>query len=227
MAKLIDITGQKFNHLTVIERVENTSRGQTRWKCLCDCGNTTIVQGGNLKTGEVKSCGCLSHKPAWNKTHGLSNTRLYWKWNGMKRRCYDEKDSHYKDYGGRGIKICEEWLNDFYAFYCWAMATGGDDKNLTIERIDVNGDYSPENCTWADRKTQSNNRRNCHFFTYNEKTQNLMQWCEELNLNYKLVYERIFRDHWSFEKAISTPVILDGYAMLKGKENKNVSGIFK
>lgn len=220
MSKFVDLTGKRFNNLTVISRVENTESGAIKWNCLCDCGNYTIVRGDNLKSNSVKSCGCLNKKPAYNRIHGESKTTLYRKWQSMKRRCYDKNASNYKNYGARGIKVCDEWKNDFLAFKKWVLETRTDEA-LTIERIDVNGDYCPENCIWLDKKGQSNNRRNCLMYTYNGKTQNLMQWCEELGLDYKLVYERLKRDNWSFEKAISTPVITDGYAMRIGKEKRN------
>lgn len=202
--KLIDLTGKKYNHLLVIERAENSHCGVSRWKCLCDCGNETIVRAANLKNGAVKSCGCLRSKP-WNKKHGLSNTRLYRKWQSMKRRCYDISAPQYKHYGGRGICVCDEWKNNFEAFQDWSLLTMGD-ESLTLERIDVNGDYSPDNCTWVDKKSQANNRTSCVMITYQGKTQNLMQWCEELGKDYKLVHCRMFRSRWTFEDAISKPV---------------------
>lgn len=205
MSKFIDLTGKKFNYLTVVNRVENDKKGCARWNCLCNCGNYKIVRASNLKSNAVKSCGCLSKKPPYNKIHGESNSRLYRKWSSMKKRCYDENQKNYNDYGGRGIKVCDEWRNDFLAFKEWTLRTR-DDESLTLERIDVNGDYSPENCTWLDAKGQANNRRNCILFTYNGKTQNLMQWCEELDLKYKLIHDRIKKYGWSFEKAISIPI---------------------
>lgn len=223
MSKLIDLTGMKFNNLTVINRAENAKGGVARWNCLCDCGNYVIVRGSNLKSNAVKSCGCLCKTPP-NKTHGESKTKLYRKWVGIKRRCYDTNCHNYSDYGGRGIRVCDEWKNDFLAFKRWVLETR-EDESLTIERIDVNGDYCPENCTWIDKKGQSNNRRSCLLYTYNGKTQNLTQWCEELGLNYKLIHERIRRDGWSFEKAITTPVITDGYAQRIGRSRKDGSRI--
>lgn len=205
MTKLIDLTGQKFNRLTVIERAENRQCCVPVWRCVCDCGKEKFVRGKNLRSGAVKSCGCLLKDNVPAKCNGLSHTRLYRKWWGMKRRCGDPNDTHYKDYGGRGIKVCEEWKSDFLAFYEWAMSTQTD-ESLTLERIDVNGDYCPENCTWATRKEQANNRRMCRMITYQGRTQNLMQWCTELGLNYQIVHNRLNRHHWSFERAISQPV---------------------
>lgn len=206
MSNIIDLTGRKFSHLTVLERVESGRPGLVIWKCQCDCGNITYVRSSNLKSGQVRSCGASEHLREWAyRTHSMSNTPLYRKWIGIRRRCYDPKCRSYGRYGGRGIKMCDEWRDSFEAFAKWVEATRTSD-DLTIERIDYNGDYCPENCTWADRKAQANNRSYCRMFTYNGKTQNLTQWCEELNLEYKRVHNRIFQLNWSFEKAISAPV---------------------
>lgn len=202
MSKFIDLTGQKFNMLTVLEKA-STINGITTWKCKCDCGNITFVRGGNLKNNLVKSCGCLKHKK--RNTHHLSHTKLFRTWNGIKRRCYYTKDKSYPDYGGRGITICDEWKDDFIAFYNWAMENGFNDS-LSIERINVDGNYNPQNCRWATAKEQANNRRSCVMISYNGKTQNLTKWCEELDLNYKRVHNRMFKKGWDFEKAINTPV---------------------
>lgn len=203
MSNLKDLTGQKFALLTVINRVKNDAKGKAYWECLCDCGNTTVVSGSNLRNGAVKSCGCLRHKE--KNTHHLSNTRLYRIWNAMIQRCNNQEHWAYKYYGKKGIKVCKEWENDFLAFYKWAIKNGYS-ETLTIDRIDNAKDYFPQNCRWVDRKTQSNNRIFCKMIEYNGKTQSLMQWCEELNLNYKRVHSRLYRLGWSFEKAISIPV---------------------
>ena len=147
MPKLNDLTGQRFGRLTVLERTE------LKWLCKCDCGNKKIVAGGHLVSGDTKSCGCLRIK------HGMRNTRLYSIWHGMKERCYNTKHKFYKHYGGRGIKVCEEWKNDFQTFADWALSHGYAD-NLTIDRIDVNGNYEPSNCQWATNAEQQRNKRN-------------------------------------------------------------------
>ena len=203
MSKFIDLTGEKYNHLLVIERVENTKSGRTQWKCLCDCGNETIVRGSNLKSGAVKSCGCLLHV-ANNITHGDSHTKLYNHWISMIYRCSHPNNNAYKWYGARGIKVCDEWL-DYQKFKQWVMDTRPD-ESYTVDRIDVNGDYCPENCRWIPMGEQANNRTTNLLYEYNGKTQNLSQWCKELNLDYKLVHNRLKKSKWSFEKSISTPV---------------------
>ena len=190
-----DLTGQRFSRLTVIERVKSHKLNDKHayWKCLCDCGNYCIVASHHLRSGETKSCGCLNN--------GKSYTRLYRIWNDMKCRCYRYKETAYKYYGDRGIIVCDEWLNDFQAFYDWAMANGYDDT-LTIDRIDVNGNYEPSNCRWVSRKVQMNNTRRNHLITYNGKTQTIAQWAEELNIKQNTLLYRIRRG-WSIEKALT------------------------
>ena len=200
--KALNLSGKRFNHLVAIERVENTPNGQAVWKCKCDCGNTTIVRRSNLISGAVKSCGCLVHRSSKNRTHGMSKSRLYQEWAGIKNRCIYGTVECYKYYGGRGIKMCDEWVNSFENFRDWAFQNGYQD-NLTIERIDVNGDYCPDNCKWIPQSEQNNNTRRCVIITYNGKTQNLNDWCKELNLDYKRVHNRLNKLGWSVERAFT------------------------
>lgn len=174
MGNRIDLTGQRFGRLVVLERAEDhiTKSGKKvkRWNCLCDCGNKTIVRHGNLRNGKTTSCGCL-HKEkvgAINRTHGLSakHGRLYPLWKSIKYRCYNKNSKSYKYYGGRGIKMCDEWLNNPKAFCDWAVANGYKEEKtdkhiniLTIDRIDVNGDYCPENCRFVTNEVQARNKR--------------------------------------------------------------------
>lgn len=194
-SKIIDITGQKFNHLTAL-KIE--SRNPLKWLCRCDCGNLHVVSALNLRFGHVKSCGCLQKRG--NPTHNQSNTRLYRIYAGIKRRCYNKHEPAYPRYGGAGLVMCDEWKNDFTAFYNWAIKNGYD-ESLTIDRIDNTKGYSPDNCRWADMKAQSNNRTNCIMFTHNGKTQTVKQWCNELGLNVGTVYSRIDRG-WPVDEAI-------------------------
>lgn len=180
--------GKRFGNLLVLGKSENK---KYHYKCLCDCGNVLDVSKYKLRDKQIKSCGCTK-----GIKHGKYHTRLYHIYYKMKTRCYNKHHISYKDYGGRGIKICNEWLNDFMKFYNWAIANGYND-NLTIDRIDVNGNYEPSNCRWADRTTQSNNTRRCIYITYNGKTQTIAQWAEELGINYNTLRARKTRLKWS------------------------------
>lgn len=180
--------GKKFGRLTVLEECKERKRTEIVYKCVCDCGNIKFTTGKLLRKGECKSCGCIKSNGN-HITHGKTHTRLYSIYRKIKQRCYNTNDKAYTNYGGRGINICNEWCDDFMAFYTWSMSHGYDDK-LTIDRIDNNKGYSPNNCRWVDRITQNNNtRRNVHI-TYNGKTQTISQWSEELNIKYSTIKDR-------------------------------------
>lgn len=190
----IDIIGQKFGRLTVL-KYAYTKKKVAYWECRCDCGNIKIVRGAQLKNGAVKSCGCL-RKETTKKTKAIHNkhgSRLYKIWQGMKGRCFTPTNTKYKDYGARGITVCDEWL-DFQNFYDWAVKNGYSD-GLTIERIDVNGDYEPSNCRWATNKEQSLNKRNTVKIEIDGKVKTLTEWAEYTGIPRNTIYMRYRRGH--------------------------------
>lgn len=205
MQKTEDLNNQKFGRLTVHSRKWCEEKKRHLWYCQCECGNFTYVPTSDLLSGKTKSCGCFRKEvtSAKRKTHGMSNSRLYGIWNAIKARCTRKTNVQYKDYGGRGITICDEWLNSFEAFCEWSMANGYSD-DLTIDRIDVNSNYCPENCRWATEKEQSNNKRNNHLLTYNGKTQTLQQWSNEVGIPEDTLLYRI-QSGWALEYALTLP----------------------
>lgn len=175
MSALKDLTGQRFGRLVVVERAGSNERKHATWLCRCDCGKTITLLGYNLRSGNTNSCGCLNSDEARKRfiTHNMSRSRLYNVWSGMKRRCCNPNSQRYHQYGGRGITICNEWLHDFQAFYEWAMANGYDENaahgQCTIDRIDNDKGYSPDNCRWVDMKTQRHNRSDSRKENQNER----------------------------------------------------------
>lgn len=215
-AKFIDLTEKRFGKLTVLKREKNYKESKALWLCKCDCGKLTIKETYYLKHKKNCSCGCFCNKlyginnPSYK--HGLSKSVEYRHicsiLGSMRCRCYNISNSGYNKYGGRGIKICDEWIDKetgFKNFYNWAMSNGYK-IGLSIDRIDVNGNYEPSNCRWVTNKEQQNNKRNNHYITYNEETHTMKEWSEILNINYNVLRARLNNYNWSIEKAFKTPI---------------------
>ena len=167
MGKQLNLIGQRFGKLEVIEKSAIRRRKSIMWVCRCDCGNNTIAASNDLRSGEVRSCGCMKHRFTTENAsgmnnpsakHNLRNHKLYPIWKMMKQRCYNPHCGNYKYYGGRGITVCQEWRKDFKVFYDWAISHGYQD-GLSIDRIDVNGNYEPANCRWITMAEQNRNKR--------------------------------------------------------------------
>ena len=202
--KMIDITGMRFGNLTAIEFAGRKTRPSGNkyvcWKCKCDCGNITIVDGEELRKGRTKSCGCQWHKTGKDGVrykHGETKSRLYKIWSNMKYRCYNSHSRSYKHYGGRGIEVCEEWKNDYQAFRDWAIENGYDSEapmgQCTIDRINVNGNYEPDNCRWISDKEQQRNRTNNVLIEYKGKVQTASQWAEQFGTSKECFYAHLKR----------------------------------
>lgn len=211
MSKALNLKGQRFGRLLVLEKTESKKISPrhtvTMWICRCDCGNEKIIRSDSLRSGRTQSCGCFREERISNneRRHGMSKDRLYVTWTNMKKRCHNPKIAEYENYGGRGISVCEEWKTSFKAFYEWSMLTGYE-ENLTIDRINVNGNYEPSNCRWIPRKEQSLNKTTSHYLTYDGKTQTIKEWADELGFKYDTLHSRIMYYKWSVEKALTTPV---------------------
>jgi hypothetical protein len=196
MTKRIDLVGQKFSRLTVISFDHTDKHGFAIWLCECECEKQTksLVAGVSLRKGHTKSCGCLKEEISRIKStkHGKSRSRLYNIYIDIYKRCCIPENKFYKDYGGRGIRICDEWSgeNGLDNFYKWSMENGYT-KELTIDRIDVNGNYEPKNCRWATRKEQQNNKRNTIYVTINGTTKAIADWAEESGIRRGIIYGRI------------------------------------
>ena len=204
MGKLIDLTGQQFGRLVVLKRAETSEKSKPKWLCRCECGNEVTVIGHSLRSGITRSCGCLRNENVGlSPVHGASHSRLYKIWDSMKYRCYNSKCQYFHRYGGRGIAICDEWRDNFVAFREWALSSGYRD-DLSIDRIDNDGNYCPENCRWATRKVQGNNQSTNHLLEYNGEIKTISQWSEITGIRHDTLLHRI-KLGWSIEKVLTTP----------------------
>lgn len=220
------LIGKKYGRLTIVgfEKKPAKMRGWN-WIVECDCGVKKAVSPSDVKSGKVKSCGCLLRETTSKRMkkfeHSIyDNKRLYGIYNGIKKRCYNQAEQRYKDYGGRGIQMCEEWLDfkkGFDNFVKWSLENGYSEE-LTIDRINVNGDYCPNNCRWITRSEQNGNTRNTRWVEYKGEHIQLFKLCEQLGVSYDTVHDRIYDKGWSVEKALETPSMQLNSLMKKCKE---------
>ena len=198
-----DLTGRKMGRLTVIQDTNERRNKGVVWICRCECGNVVKRTTGELNAGRRLSCGCIrtGAMGAWKNG---KRERLYIVWCDIIQRCFDKNDPGYQRYGARGITICDEWRHNYPAFREWAFANGYNEQ-LTIDRIDNDGDYSPDNCRWTTAKVQSRNKSTNVLITYQGETHCISEWSEILGFKYSTLRERLRRG-WSVEKAITTPL---------------------
>lgn len=204
-----DLAGRTFGRLTALHVTERRQGHQTIWRCRCECGEHADVSRSNLLSGNTRSCGCLASEAyrtaslTHGHTTGRQRPRLYTIWSGMKDRCSNPRNQNFRRYGGRGIAVCEEWL-DFAVFHDWARENGYR-SGLTLDRIDNDGPYSPGNCRWVTRKAQAYNTSRNRYLKFNGKRQTVREWAEELDMRPNTLTMRL-RIGWSVEKALTTPV---------------------
>lgn len=193
----------KYGRLTVLERFYPSGKGNAYCRCLCDCGNEKCVRETHLKSGKIRSCGCLSAELASkrNKTHGERRTRLYRIWTNMKARCNNSKASRYEHYGGRGITVCEDWQKSFATFRDWALENGYTDT-LTIDRIDNDGNYAPDNCRWTTAQEQARNTSKNHKVEFNGEVRCITEWADIFGIDRGTLLYRINIAKMSIEQAV-------------------------
>lgn len=206
MPKAIDLTGQRFVRIRVIKYYGKEYGSKARkWYCLCDCGKELLCSTTDLRSGDTTSCGCKRNERVQllNKTHGLTKTNEYAIWLNIIQRCTNINNPGYKNYGGRGISISDEWRNSFLSF----LNDIGKRPSLlhSVERLDNNKNYCKENCVWALKDQQANNTRGCRFITFNGKTQSLKRWAKEIGIGNNSLQRRFDLHGWSIEKALTTP----------------------
>ena len=203
--KLIDLVGCRFGRLLVIKKYGHNGKAVT-WLCKCECGSEVIVRGDSLRKGATQSCGCIHREQLIdrNSTHGLCGQRLYNIWGCMVQRCYNSKTPCYDRYGGRGVTIYDEWRNNFQAFYDWAMTHGYKD-GLTIDRIDNDEGYFPDNCRWITAKEQGNNRSTNRYLEFNGEKHTVSEWSELLGISTSCIDSRLRRG-WSIEKTLTEEI---------------------
>ena len=237
MGKAIDLNtliGKKINKLTILSAIRkkknNDKRNNLYVTVQCECGNIKEIKYASIKAQTTISCGCVHLQTLRNngyiQKHGQSGnnqTKLYRIWKGLKSRCYTKTNPNYKYYGGRGIKVCDEWLSDYMNFYNWSI-TNDYQNDLSLDRIDNDGNYEPNNCRWTTAKEQANNKRNNRYITIDDETKTLTQWCEQYDINYTTVRTRLDDFHWNIIDALTKPV---HKSIQSGNDNQRLYRIWK
>jgi hypothetical protein len=213
MGRYVDQTGKTFGRLTCLSRVGTDPQERSLWLCECSCGNKKVIVLPNLTSGVTKSCGCLQREVSRkrNTTHSKSvdsngnAPRLYGIWRNMKQRCYNPKATKFEIYGGRGISVCDDWRFDYMKFHVWSMSNGYAD-HLSIDRIEGDDGYYPENCRWISVSRQNMNKNNNRFVVYNGQEKTLMEWSKELGIKFTTLKARLDQYGWSVDEAFNKPV---------------------
>lgn len=210
-----NLLGKKFGRLQVVRYCGIGKTKYAQWECLCDCGNFKIISSNHLVNRNTQSCGCLARENARKRLlkHGGGREKICTIWRDIINRCCNLRDRQYKDYGGRGIKICDEWLNDFNSFKKWALENGYKQEPLkngknkwTIDRINNDGNYEPNNCRWVDIKTQSNNRRTNVRYKILGGEYTIPQIAQIVGINQRVLYTRIYNHGWDLMRAVNTNI---------------------
>jgi hypothetical protein len=204
VAPIKDRVDQRFGRLIVMALAGTRRQTGALWVCRCDCGATLTVQANNLKSGNTASCGCLKLDITRQVStrHGRTHTPAYWRWRAMIQRCTNPRNRAWANYGGRGIQVCPAWRT-FDGFY---RDMGDPPSGMTLDRIDVNGGYCPENCRWATQSRQARNKRRTPLYTLHGTTQSLSDWADQLGANMRSLHSRLRRG-WSVERILTTPVV--------------------
>lgn len=223
--KALNIIGERYGRLVVVERLPSKG-GRTQWRAVCDCGGEYKGQSNSLRTGLTKSCGCLnkemsSARAKINITHGKSNSATFKCWQSMKRRCFDMGHKSYPRYGGRGITICERWMK----FENFLADMGIRPKNLSLDRIDNNGNYTPENCKWSSAKEQARNRSSTRMISCGGEVKTLTEWAESIGFSKESLHRRLSAG-WSIEKALATPKVISGVTVTPSRLPAKQGGLF-
>jgi hypothetical protein len=197
MTKYKDLTGKRFGKLTVISFDREKTKRKAYWICKCECGNIKSVRSDSLQENKVLSCGCIKKEQdrinlTANHSHKMSKTRIYREWQGMKTRCYNKNNKRYNNYGGRGITVCDEWMNNFDNFFKWSLDNNYSD-DLTIDRKNNDGNYEPSNCRWVNNKIQCNNRNSNIVIEHNDEKLTLTELSEKKGLSIRMMHARYVR----------------------------------